>query len=89
VTQWQDGSLTPSIKTGGLLLFEEITNAPQELLSRLFGLLGTYGCHCSLPETGINGVEAHLNFWFASTGNPVDSGYPTASKGRIVWCGGV
>ena len=70
-------------------MFEEITNAPQELLSRLFGLLGTDGCHCSLPEAGIDGVGAHLNFWFAATGNPVGSGYHTAPKGRVVRVGGV
>ncbi len=41
--EWEDGSLTRSVKTGGLFLFEEITRAPQELLSRLFGLLDTDG----------------------------------------------
>ena len=82
--EWEDGSLTRSVKTGGLFLFEEITRAPQELLSRLFGLLDTDGRYWPLPEAGIDGVEVHPNFWFVATGNPVGSGYHTASLDRAL-----
>jgi MoxR-like ATPase len=79
VIEWQDGSLTRSIKTGGLFLFEEITRARLELLSRLFGLLDTDGRYWPLPEAGIDGVEVHQDFWFVATGNPPGAGYHTAS----------
>ena len=37
-----------------------------------------------LPEAGIDGVEVHPNFWFVATGNPVGSGYHTASLDRAL-----
>jgi len=67
---WNDGELTRSISEGGVFLFEEITRAPQEFLSRLFGLLDSDGRSWAIIEKDGKQIPISNSFWFIATGNP-------------------
>jgi hypothetical protein len=75
--EWEDGALTSAVRDGGVFLFEEISRAPQELLSRLFGLLDSDNRSWSLIERGGDAVTVNADYWFIATGNPVGKGYAT------------
>ena len=75
---WQDGVLTEEIQSGKVFLFEELTRAPQEAVSRLFGLLDNGFRYWSLPEAGIPDVPVHEDFWLIATANPPRVGYQAA-----------
>lgn len=74
---WEDGILTKAIRSGSLFLMEEMTRAPQEMTSRLFGLLDGKFRYWSLPEAGIADVPVHENFMLLGTANPMTQGYNT------------
>jgi MoxR-like ATPase len=76
--QWEDGDLTKAIKEGIIFFFEEATRAPQEMMSRLFGLLDQGFGYYNLPEAGIRDVPIHEDFWMVLTSNPAGAGYQTA-----------
>ena len=76
--QWEDGDLTKAIKEGIIFFFEEATRAPQEMMSRLFGLLDQGFGYYNLPEAGIRDVPIHDDFWMVLTSNPAGAGYQTA-----------
>ena len=75
---WQDGDLTRAIKEGIIFFFEEATRAPQEMVSRLFGLLDQGFGYFNLPEAGIRDVPIHHLFWMILTSNPAGAGYQTS-----------
>ena len=77
--EWQDGLLTTAIREGNMFLFEELTRASGEAVSRLFGVLDSSDRFLSLPEAGQINVPIHENFWCLATGNQAKSGY-SASK---------
>ena len=66
---WQDGIITDSVRMGKLVLAEELTRAPQEAVSRLYGLLDTSHRSWSVPEGGFD-VPVHENFCMIATANP-------------------
>ena len=68
--EWNDGELTRSITEGSVFLFEEITRAPVEFLSRLFGLLDSDGRSWAIIEKDGQQVPISNKFWFIATGNP-------------------
>ena len=74
--KWQDGLLTDAIRAGKAFLFEELTRAPQDALSRLYGLLDNGFRSWSCPESG-ELVDVNPKFWFLSTANPSGQGYYT------------
>ena len=76
--QWEDGDLTKAIREGIIFFFEEATRAPQEMMSRLFGLLDQGFGYYNLPEAGIRDVPIHDDFWMVLTSNPAGAGYQTA-----------
>ena len=75
---WEDGDLTRAIKNGIIFFFEEATRAPQEMVSRLFGLLDQGFGYFNLPEAGIRDVPIHELFWMILTSNPAGAGYQTS-----------
>ena len=75
--EWADGDLTKAIKEGIVFFFEEATRAPQEMVSRLFGLLDQGFGYWNIPEAGIRNVPIHKDFWFVATSNPAGMGYQT------------
>ena len=75
---WEDGDLTRAIKNGIIFFFEEATRAPQEMVSRLFGLLDQGFGYFNLPEAGISNVPIHELFWMILTSNPAGAGYQTS-----------
>jgi nitric oxide reductase NorQ protein len=75
---WEDGDLTRAIKNGIIFFFEEATRAPQEMVSRLFGLLDQGFGYFNLPEAGIVNVPIHELFWMILTSNPAGAGYQTS-----------
>ena len=76
--EWQNGTLTESIINGSIFFFEELTRAPMEAISRLFGLLDQGFSYYNIPEAGIDNVEINPNFWFVGTANPAGRGYQTS-----------
>lgn len=75
---WEDGVLSGAIKSGKAFLMEELTRAPQEAVSRLFGLLDNGFRSWPLPEGGVEQIEVHPNFWFLASANPWgEAGYTT------------
>ena len=78
IIRWIDGVLTRMIQTGGMFLLEEFTRAPQEAMSRLFGLMDDGFRYWSLPEAGGINIDVHENFWLVGTANPTGGGYYTA-----------
>ena len=82
---WNDGELTRSISEGGVFLFEEITRAPQEFLSRLFGLLDSDGRSWAIIEKDGKQIPISNSFWFIATGNPSGGqGYNTHKLDRAL-----
>jgi nitric oxide reductase NorQ protein len=75
---WEDGDLTKAIKEGIIFFFEEATRAPQEMVSRLFGLLDQGFGYFNLPEAGVRDVPIHDDFWMVLTSNPAGAGYQTS-----------
>ena len=75
---WEDGDLTKAIKGGWIFFFEEATRAPQEMVSRMFGLLDQGFGYYNLPEAGIQDVPIHELFWMLFTSNPAGAGYQTS-----------
>lgn len=75
---WEDGLLTKAIRYGMTFLFEELTRAPQEAVSRLHGVLDTANRYWSLPEAGESNVPVSSKFWFIATANPAGAGYQAA-----------
>lgn len=73
---WQDGIITDAARMGKIVLAEELTRAPQEAVSRLYGLLDTSHRSWSVPEGGFE-VPVHENFCMIATANPQGSGYYT------------
>jgi MoxR-like ATPase len=89
--EWADGDLTTAIKEGIVFFFEEATRAPQEMVSRLFGLLDQGFGYWNIPEAGIRNVPIHKDFWFVATSNPAGMGYQTtrldaALQSRLAVC---
>jgi MoxR-like ATPase len=78
IIQWIDGVLTQMVRSGGMFLLEEFTRAPQEAMSRLFGLMDDGFRYWSLPEAGGINVPVAENFWLVGTANPTGGGYYTA-----------
>ena len=78
IIQWIDGVLTQMVRSGGMFLLEEFTRAPQEAMSRLFGLMDDGFRYWSLPEAGGIDVPVAENFWLVGTANPTGGGYYTA-----------
>jgi MoxR-like ATPase len=76
--EWQNGTLTESIINGSIFFFEELTRAPQEAISRLFGLLDQGFSYYNIPEAGIDNIPINPNFWFVGTANPAGRGYQTS-----------
>ena len=72
---WEDGLLTTAIRTGATFLFEELTRAPQEAISRLHGILDSEERYWSVPEAGIKNIPVSDKFWFIATANPHGAGY--------------
>jgi MoxR-like ATPase len=81
---WEDGVLTRAIRNGHVFLFEELTRAPQEATSRLFGLLDHGFRYWPLPEAGEDGIPVHPDFWFVATANPVGTGYQTSKLDKAL-----
>jgi MoxR-like ATPase len=82
---WTDGALTQTVREGDMFLFEEITRAPQELMSKLFGLLDSDGRSWNLIEKGGESTVVHPDFWFMCTGNPSGvAGYNTKRLDRAL-----
>ena len=76
-----DGVLTKAIETGQIFLGEELSRAPQELLSRIFGPLDTDFRSWNVIEQGAGGERVvHADFWFIGTMNPAASGYSGARQ---------
>lgn len=74
----EDGLLTQAIRQGWLFLFEELTRAPQELLSRFYGLLEPRGQRTwSVYENGEFDIPISDDFMFMATANPVGRGLYT------------
>lgn len=73
---WQDGIITDAARMGKIVLAEELTRAPQEAVSRLYGLLDTSNRSWSVPEGGFE-VPVHENFCMIATANPQGAGYYT------------
>ena len=89
--EWADGDLTRAIKEGTVFFFEEATRAPQEMVSRLFGLLDQGFGYWNIPEAGIRDVPISKDFWFVATSNPAGMGYQTtrldtALQSRLAVC---
>ena len=78
IIQWIDGVLTQLVRSSGMFLLEEFTRAPQEAMSRLFGLMDDGFRYWSLPEAGGIDVPVADNFWLVGTANPTGGGYYTA-----------
>ena len=78
IIQWIDGVLTQLVRSGGMFLLEEFTRAPQEAMSRLFGLMDDGFRYWTLPEAGGIDVPVAENFWLVGTANPTGGGYYTA-----------
>ena len=76
--EWSHGTLTQAIISGSIFFFEELTRAPQEAVSRLFGLLDQGFSYYNIPEAGIDDVPIDPNFWFVGTANPAGRGYQTS-----------
>jgi MoxR-like ATPase len=76
--EWQHGTLTEAVISGAIFFFEELTRAPQEAISRLFGLLDQGFSYYNIPEAGIDDVPINPNFWFVGTANPAGRGYQTS-----------
>ena len=73
---WEDGIITDAARMGKIVLAEELTRAPQEAVSRLYGLLDTSHRSWSVPEGGFE-VPVHDNFCMIATANPQGAGYYT------------
>jgi len=79
--EFADGALTAAVKEGDTFLAEELTRAPQELLSRLFGLLDTDFRSWDVIERGANGsTDIHEDFFLLATANPAGAGYSGARQ---------
>jgi len=75
--KWQDGLLTDAIRVGKAFMFEELSRAPQDAVSRLYGILDNGFRSWSCPESG-ESVEVSERFWFLATANPSGQGYYTS-----------
>ena len=75
--EWSDGVLTAAIREGRAFMLEELTRAPQEAISRIFGLLDNGFRYWNLPEAGVGQIEVSPKFWFLATANPTGGGYQT------------
>lgn len=76
--RWQDGTLTETVRQGGVFVFEEMSRAPQEIMGRLFSLCDTHHARYNVPEHG-NGdavdVPVHEAFRFIACFNDYGAGY--------------
>ena len=76
--EWMNGMLTQAIKLGHIFFFEEITRAPQESVSRLFGATDKDFPYYTLPENNGEDIPVHPDFWMIGTANPAGQGYQTS-----------
>ena len=76
--EWEHGVLTTSIMNGDIFLFEEVTRAPMETISRMFGPLDEGFGYYNIPEAAIDNIPINPNWWFVGTANPAGRGYQTA-----------
>ena len=76
--EWEHGVLTKSIISGDIFLFEELTRAPMETISRMFGPLDLGFGYYNIPEAGVDDVPIHPDWWLVGTANPAGRGYQTA-----------
>ena len=76
--EWRDGVLTDAIRTGKVFLAEELTRAPEDAVSRLFGLLDSGFRTWTMPEGNMRDIPVDDRFWFIATYNPVGRGYQTS-----------
>ena len=76
--EWEHGVLTQSIINGNIFLFEELTRAPMETISRMFGPLDLGFGYYNIPEAGIEDIPINPDWWFVGTANPAGRGYQTA-----------
>lgn len=70
-TEFVHGALPLAMKTGGIILFDEMNFLPPSVSGALNTVLD--GGPLLLPETG-EVIEPHANFRVAATGNAVDQG---------------
>lgn len=69
--QWQDGIVVEAMKTGGKLLIDEISLAPDTVLERLNSLLEPgRSIHMTTAGATLEEVVANVNFQLAATMNP-------------------
>ena len=76
--EWRDGVITKAVRSDSILLFEEISRAPQAVLDSMFQLMDTDNRSYHLMANNET-VEVGSKFWILATGNPVGSGYKTKS----------
>ena len=81
--KWQDGLLTDAIRVGKAFMFEELSRAPQDAVSRLYGILDNGFRSWSCPESGET-VEVSERFWFLATANPSGQGYYTSKLDKAL-----
>lgn len=76
--EWRDGVITKAVRSDSILLFEEISRAPQAVLDSMFQLMDTDNRSYHLMANNET-VQVGSKFWILATGNPVGSGYKTKS----------
>lgn len=81
---FQDGLLTQAVRNGWVFGFEEITRAPQEMLSRLYNLMDGGFAGWTVYENGEQAVKPHPGFWMLATANPTGAGLYTAPMDRAL-----
>lgn len=73
--EWEDGTFTNAIREGKTFMLEEATRAPQEFMSRMYGVMDSEGAYWSLPENGEADVSIEDGFSVIATANPPGKGY--------------
>jgi len=73
--KWQDGTFTEAVREGKTFMLEEATRAPQEFMSRMYGVMDSAGAYWSLPENGETAVPIGDEFSVVATANPPGNGY--------------
>lgn len=73
--RWEDGTFTDAVRKGMTFMLEEATRAPQEFMSRMYGVMDSAGAYWSLPENGEASVPIGDGFSVVATANPPGKGY--------------
>jgi MoxR-like ATPase len=73
--EWRDGSLPTALRTGGILVLDEINAADERTLMRLHDFLATeYKLNIYEKPDGAEYITPHASFMLVATANPADSG---------------